>query len=160
MSMALIPCIACRKEVLETLPICPYCGTPSPKRVMLVPCRVCGEEVGKTARRCPHCTNPHPYKKRYIREYLLLIPAFLGVYFLFNIDKPNTLEIVTTLVLWFLVWFYFQNLKDFSGLMKFFPVFFPGEKTLLFPTCAKCQKKIFNKTKPCPNCGEPVPKVV
>lgn len=160
--MALTQCIACRKEVEETIPACPYCGTVSPKRIMLVPCRICGENVGKNAHRCPHCTSPTPYKKKFLREYLLLIPPILMAYYLFNVGKPESSVIlyeVTTFAVWFLIWFYFQKLKDCTGLMKLFPIFFPGDKGFPVTSCLKCKLKYsLYKTETCPNCGEPAPK--
>ena len=156
----LIPCIACRKEVEETIYTCPHCGTPSPNRKMLVHCRVCGKSAGRAARRCPHCTSPNPCRKKHYREYLLLIPVLLWALYLFNVGKPGSSEnliTVSTLVFCFLVWFYFQYMKDLAGLNNLLSLLSKTQKPSVFATCLQCRTLIHNKTETCPNCGESVP---
>ncbi len=155
----LTPCIACRKEVEETIPTCPHCGTLGPKRVLLVPCRICGKTVGKNARKCPHCNSHTPYKIKYVRDYLWIILAIGALFYIFNvIQKWVHLGEFYLLILGIApIWIRYKDLKDASGLTNFLPLIWKTQKTPVFATCLQCKTIIHNKTEACPNCGEPVP---
>jgi len=122
--MALVLCIACKKEVEETSIFCPHCGTKSPKRELLAPCRSCGEEVGKSATKCPHCQNSTPYKVRNLRKYLL-ITSFVLLLISFSdyrnlvSNNSETVDNFWKIFSWgntfFLIWFFYMEMKDLSG---------------------------------------------
>lgn len=161
-----MPCIACGKEVEEAILACPYCGTVAPKRVMLVPCRVCGEEVGKTARRCPYCKNPNPYGNRNFRGYLVWV-LFIAVFFYLPImGELNPIKVWGNIslghifqmaIFGVIIWLFYKELKDASGLTKF-SLFWKATWSSSFIPCLKCNSPIPNKTKTCPSCGEPIHK--
>lgn len=156
--MTHIPCIACRKEVEETLPTCPHCGTLGPKRVMLIPCRNCGETVGKNARRCPYCDKHTPYIKKYLRDHLLIFIGF-GVFFIIYNMLAKVVDhsaVYSLLILTATIWLFYKDLKDASGLTNYVPLALQVQKPFLYTSCLKCKKKFLIKTKTCPNCDEPV----
>jgi hypothetical protein len=165
--VAIIPCVACRKEVEETVPICPHCGTLEPKREMLVPCRVCGETVGKNARRCPHCKNPNPNKKKYLRVYLCWVFIIGWVFYLSNMRNLHSNRVWDTMTLGDIfqimfgiipIWLIYKDLKDSSGLTKIFSHYWQSARTTRVSPCLKCYTVIPEQAVTCPNCREPVPK--
>ena len=112
----LIPCIACRKEVEETNIFCPHCGTKSPKRELFTSCRACGEEVGRSASKCPHCQTSTPYKAKNFRAYLLLAVIILLCFSIFNRNYFSSENVyLWGLLLLFLAWFNYKEMKDLSG---------------------------------------------
>ncbi len=162
----LTPCIACRKEVEETILTCPHCGTLGPKRVLLVPCRACGKTVGKNAHKCPNCRITAPYKNKLIRIYFCWV-LFIGwVFYLSSIRSFNSTIIlheislgdIFQIMFWIIPFsLFYTELKDYSGITNFVSLTWKTQKPPVFATCLQCKTIIHNKTEACPNCGEPVP---
>lgn len=165
--MAITSCIACRKEVEENTFTCPYCGTESPKRVMLASCRICGEEVGKTARECPHCKSSNPYWNKNLRGYIAGF-LFISIFFYLpvmgrlksiQVLDDITLEHIYLIAFWgAIIWTIYKDLKDSAGLNHYFFTFWRSLKSSSHNPCLKCYTPVPKKSVTCHNCGEPVTK--
>jgi RNA polymerase subunit RPABC4/transcription elongation factor Spt4 len=165
--MHLVSCIACKKNVEDNLYVCPHCGTLGPNRVMLVPCRNCGNSIGKNANKCPICKITTPDKNRLIRKYICWVLFISWILYASNIGDPHS-EIIRNnislgdiiLIIFWIIPFYliYTDLKDYSGVTKYFSLAWKAQKPYVFATCLKCLTLIHNKTETCPNCGKCLPK--
>lgn len=85
LTMALINCKECGKEISDTATVCPHCGAPVVKDVY---CRKCGTKIPENVQYCPNCgaginCQGNQKKDKIVAGILAILLGGLGIHYFY-----------------------------------------------------------------------------